>query len=435
MANGNKPLGSRPRPVVSGMKSILAVNSATNNELRRAISALQESEQRFRALFEMGPVAVYSCDVSGVIDNFNRRAVELWGRAPKPGDTDERFCGSHKLFLPDGTYMPHHQCPMAQVVSGKVSEVHDAEVVIERPDGSRVTVIVNIRPLTDQHGQVTGAINCFYDITGRKKMEEALTEARDTLESRVRERTKELEDAQGELRNLSSRLLQLQDAERRRIARELHDGAGQILAALAMNIARIKQKVRPLSPELMELMDESDQMAQGLTQEIRTTSYLLHPPLLDETGLCGAIRWYVQGLTERSGLKIQLDLPENLGRLPSELELAIFRILQECLTNIHRHSGSGTATVRFSRKPDDGILLEIEDHGKGIPPEILRRAHAGGTGVGLGGMRERVRHFQGEMNIASNENGTKISIMVPAQTAAIAKDQRVLQQKTVANSL
>ena len=134
------------------------------------------NEERYRTLFDLGPVAVYSCDAAGVIQEFNRRAVELWGRAAV-GDTDERFCGSFKLFRPDGSFMPHEQCPMAEVVAGTLSEARDAEVLIERPDGSRITVVVNIRPLKNERGEVTGAINCFYDITARKETEEALRDS------------------------------------------------------------------------------------------------------------------------------------------------------------------------------------------------------------------------------------------------------------------
>src|SRR4051812_1729056 len=137
----------------------------------RGNEALRESEERYRVLFHLSPVAVYSIDASGVIQEFNRVAAELWGREPALGDTDERFCGSFKLFRPDGSVMPHKQCPMAQVVSGEISEARDAEVVIERPDGSRITVIVNIRPLKDSIGAITGAINCFYDITERFRIE------------------------------------------------------------------------------------------------------------------------------------------------------------------------------------------------------------------------------------------------------------------------
>jgi two-component system, chemotaxis family, CheB/CheR fusion protein len=147
--------------------------------------ALRESEQRFRALFELGPVAVYSCNVSGVIREFNHRAAELWGREPKLGDTDERFCGSFKMVRPDGSVMAHAQCPMAEVLSGNIPEAHDAEVQIERPDGSRVTVIVNIRALKNESGEITGAINCFYDITERKRAEESLRKSEQGLASLI----------------------------------------------------------------------------------------------------------------------------------------------------------------------------------------------------------------------------------------------------------
>src|SRR4029077_8052354 len=142
-------------------------------ERKRAEEAIRRSEERYRALFNLGPMAVYTIDTSGVIQEYNRQAAELWGREPALGDTDERFCGSFKMFRPDGSFMPHEQCPMAEVVSGKITAAHDAEVVIERPDGSRVTVLVNIRPLKNNQGEVIGAINCFYDITERNRAETA----------------------------------------------------------------------------------------------------------------------------------------------------------------------------------------------------------------------------------------------------------------------
>ena len=168
-------------------EALLLVSSVHQHELteqaQKAEAALRESEERYRTLVDLGPVAIYSCVTSGVIDHFNRRAEELWGRAPAQGDSIERFCGSLKLFRPDGTLTPHDQCPMAEVLSGKIEEVNDGEMLLERPDGSRVAVIVNIRPLRNQRGEVTGAINCFYDITERKRADAALRDSQSRFEA------------------------------------------------------------------------------------------------------------------------------------------------------------------------------------------------------------------------------------------------------------
>jgi two-component system CheB/CheR fusion protein len=161
----------RPYRTVDNVIDGVVITFVDISERKRVEEVVSASEALYRTLFDLGPLAIYSCDAAGVIQSFNRRAAELWGRTPAPGDTDERFCGSHKLFRPDGSFMPHDQCPMAEVVSGKISEARDAEVLIERPDGSRIVVVVNIRPLKNQRGEITGAVNCFYDITERKHAE------------------------------------------------------------------------------------------------------------------------------------------------------------------------------------------------------------------------------------------------------------------------
>jgi len=640
-------------------------------------------------LIELLPMAAYAVTApDGVIAWFNRRATDLWGRVPETGQTDERFCGAHKLYHPDGTYMAHCDTPVALALSTGVS-VHEEEVVIERPDGSRVIVSVHIDPIRDQDGSIIGAVNFFHDITERKeaeransllaaivgssgdaiisknleglitswnkgaeqlfghvaeeavgkditliipddrryeetmileqlkqgervetfetvrihkdgslldisltaspikdsagrivgaskvsrditqrklveralreseerfraivdttpecvklvssegillhmnppgltmvgadcpekvvgksvydlialqdrdrfrtfnervcrgernslefsmvgldgvshrmeshaaplrladgrvvqlgvtrditerarvqeqlrKSEEQLRSLANDLERQVRSRTQELEQRNAEvlqqseqLRELSNRLLQTQDAERRHIARELHDSAGQIIAALGMNIASMNQYATT-NPVLSNTLADSEGLIRQLGKEIRTTSYLLHPPLLDESGLSEAIRWYIHGLEERSGLSIDLNIADDFGRLSDEMELAVFRVVQECLTNIHRHSGSKTATIRLSR--EGGIVaLEIEDKGRGIPADKLDGIRGHRSGVGITGMRERVRHLNGSMEIHSNGTGTKISVAWPLLTTEMFEHENRLQKQS-----
>ena len=363
-----------------------------------------EREERYRALFEMGPVAVYSCDASGVIDNFNARAAELWGRAPAPGDTDERFCGSYKLFLPDGTYTPHDECPMAQVVSGRMAEVRDQEVLIERPDGSRVTVIVNIRPLTNQRGEVTGAINCFYDITERKRLEEALRQSHANLERTVKQRT-------AALTQLSAMVMRAQDDERRKISRELHDSIGQYLVHAKMLLDVLRRSDTAADKDGV-LRDLTDTVERCLT-ETRTISYLLHPPLLDELGLSSAVNWYADGFAQRSGIQVNLNLRPGLQRLPGGLEILLFRILQESLTNIHRHAYSGSVDIKLDVSADEA-LLEVRDYGQGLPARLLEQFRCGaGTGVGLRSMRERVSEIGGRFDVESDSTGALVRVIVP----------------------
>jgi len=267
---------------------------------------------------------------------------------------------------------------------------------------------------------------CYHrDASVEMQAHAALQEARDHLETRVRERTEELEKAYKSLRVLSMRMMQMQDEDRRRIARDLHDSAGQLLAALGMELASLKGRAAALSRELAEDINSSLQLVEQLTQEIRTASWLLHPPLLDDAGLSGALRWYVAGLSKRSGIAITLEFDEALGRLPRELEAAVFHIVQESLTNIHRHSGSRTATLRIART-DGRLLLDIEDQGRGIPAEILREIQTQESGVGIAGMRERVLHFNGDIRITSQSTGTRVAVTFPVEPGGVRADSRSL---------
>lgn len=246
----------------------------------------------------------------------------------------------------------------------------------------------------------------------RRRQNEILRKAQGELEARVLERTADLDSANDNLRELSARLLQLQDDERRRIARELHDSVGQMLAALNMNLSSVRTDVERLAKTASALTD-SENLVQQMSTEVRTISHLLHPPLLDEAGLASALRWYVDGFVLRSKIKVALDLPEDFGRLPRESETAIFRVVQECLTNIHRHSESPIARIRL-RQHDDQVSVEIEDKGKGIPPEKQEEMNSSGTpGVGIRGMRERLRQLGGTLEFRSNGSGTLVTVQLP----------------------
>jgi PAS domain S-box-containing protein len=294
-------------------------------------------------------------------------------------------------------------------------------------DGTERLVDFALFPIVDRDGQVIFLHPTGVDITDRKAAEENSRKLAESLEAEVRARTKELEQRNAEvvmqsdqLRDLSWHLLRTQDEERRHIARELHDSAGQTLAVLGMNVEQLVQKAAHASPELTADAEAIEETVRQLHRDIRTTSYLLHPPLLDESGLSSALQWYVQGLLERSGLNIALDISEDFGRLPREMELVVFRLVQECLTNIHRHSGSSTAQIKLTRGAQE-IRVDIRDQGKGMSPERLAEVRSGGSGVGVRGMRERLRQFSGSMLIESGKSGTRVFVIIPLANALPAE--------------
>jgi len=223
-----------------------------------------------------------------------------------------------------------------------------------------------------------------------------------------------------QLEALNAQMTVLQDEERRRIARELHDSVGQLLAAISMNSVLLEAESHKLSPEAARRVSENAAMVDDASRQIRTISHLLHPPLLDEVGLASALRWYVEGFSERSKIDAKLDIPQTFASLSKEMELSIFRVVQECLTNIHRHAGSPTAEIRIIQ--DDACLrVEIEDAGKGIPSEKQSTFGAlGRTGVGLRGMRERLRQLGGTLQIQSNGHGTQVTAILPVIRATAA---------------
>jgi signal transduction histidine kinase len=225
------------------------------------------------------------------------------------------------------------------------------------------------------------------------------------LADRVEERTTELNTAISGLRQLSVRLLQAQDEERRRLARELHDSVGQLLVAITMNIQTLRSA--PLPPDATAALEENAKLVDQISSEIRTMSHLLHPPLLDEVGLASALRWYIDEFSKRSKIVVKLEIAGDFGRLSNEMEIAIFRMVQECLSNVHRHSNSETGEVRLLRDAQQ-VWVEVRDHGKGITREKQVALNGQQGGVGFRGMRERIQQLGGSLDIRSDEHGTLV---------------------------
>jgi len=388
------------------------------------------------AIVDSSDDAIISKTLDGVITSWNAGAERLFGYTAKEA------VGQHiSLIIPINRR--HEETAILERLS-RGERIDHFDTVRVRKDGTMLDISLTISPLRDAAGKIVGASKIARDFTQRKQIERALHESEerlrtlaDALDTQVQFRTQELQRRNAEmlhqseqLRDLSRRLLLMQDEERRHIARELHDSAGQTLTLLGMNLARLAQDASHNPVQLAKDVKAAQDLVQHLTKEIRTASYLLHPPMLDESGLSSALQWYVQGLAERSGLSIELNIPDKLERLVPEMELVIFRLVQECLTNIHRHSGSKTALIRVTREPDK-ICVEVQDHGKGMSQERFAEVQSRGIGVGIRGMRERVRQLHGELTIESNALGTKIFATFPANDPP-AKGQSTIQQLDVA---
>jgi signal transduction histidine kinase len=241
---------------------------------------------------------------------------------------------------------------------------------------------------------------------------ETLLRSRTHLKFRVRQKTAQLQQGNKDLRDLSVRLLRVQDDERRRIARDLHDSTGQALTALKLELASIERELAGRNPQLALQLAACIGDARMISDELRTISYLLHPPLLDELGLGSALRWYVDGFEKRCGIAVNLELDITERQAP-EMETMLFRVVQECLINIHRHSGSAVASIRLSHT-ERQLIMEVEDEGRGLTVDELSAIASGETvGVGLRGMRERISDFGGELEVISIGQGTKVRAVIP----------------------
>jgi PAS domain S-box-containing protein len=323
-------------------------------------------------LLDLAQEAIFVRDLDDAITFWNRGAAEMYGWS-----SDEAL-GRNTYDLLQ-TRFPK---PLSEIELEVVRCGHwEGEVVHTRRNGAPVAVFSRWALQRNEEGAPVAFLVSNTDVTDRQQAVEAL-------------------------RRLSVELLRSQDEDRRRIAQNLHDVTGQKLAAMAMHLATVHQCAGTLDAEGRKALDESLGLLDRIVQEIRTLSYLLYPPLLDEHGLTSALRWYVEGFTERSGIQVTLDVPPDQPRLPREVETVVFRVMQEALTNVHRHSGSPTAAIRLAVDPTS-VCLEVRDNGQGFP-------HHGADdgppnpGVGIMSMRERVKQLGGEINIESGAGGTAV---------------------------
>jgi PAS domain S-box-containing protein len=387
---------------------------ATKDALERKSAELAEQRESFRVTLASIGDAVIAADTEARITFLNPVAEAMTG-----WKSDEASgLPLEKVFhiINEQTRKPAPN-PVTRILGeGLVVGLANHTALIAR-DGKETAIDDSAAPIRTETGKISGVVMVFHDVTEQRKAENALrqsnqllSEVRDQLEKRVQERTTELETANESLRDLSARLLHLQDEERRRLARELHDSVGQILAAIGMNIAVVQAQSHKLDSFGARAVSENAQLVDQVSREIRTISHLLHPPLLEVAGLVSALRWYVDGFSERSKIKVDLEVPADFGRLPNDAELAIFRIVQECLTNVHRHSGSTTAAILI-RHEDSRLTVRVRDSGKGIPLKKQRELiESNRGGVGFGGMRERLRQLGGALEIQSEGEGTVVSV-------------------------
>ncbi len=361
------------------LQSVAGLLAATI-ERHMADAARSASESRFRRLLESNLLGVFVADSGGRVADANDAFLNLVGRSRL--ELRENRIHWDEITPPE--YRSLDATAADEARRSGACQPYEKEFL--RPDGTRVPVLIGGALVEGSQGQLVG---WALDLRERKQAEQ-------------------------EVRDLSARLLQLQDEERRRIARELHDTTAQNLAGLQMNLTLLAEDESALGEKARRALSDSLELADECAREVRTLSYLLHPPLLDELGLISALRVYLEGYSKRTGVAVHFHADPEITRLPREVELTLFRIAQEALSNVHRHAQSPRVAIRIQTDPERRLILEISDQGRGMPPEMLDRLRRGvPLGVGVAGMRERVRQLGGGLEIHSGGVGTLVRVLLP----------------------
>jgi PAS domain S-box-containing protein len=366
--------------MVGGMRDL--------TERREAEAALLASEERFRATFEQAPIGMAEISPEGAFERVNPRLCDMFGYSA------EELLARNARTLTHREDWPMTSMLVAEVLAGKRTTFEIDKRYI-RKDGSVLWAHAISTILHDAAGAPRTFIAVIEDVTARKLADQAI-------------------------QSLPARLLRAQDEERRRIARELHDSTAQELAVVAMNLGRLEEWIEGRDPWAENLLADSlAVLAQG-NRDLRTLAHLLHPPMLEELGLARALRHYVDGFSQRSGIRVELDCGQDLERCSDEIETALFRVVQESLANVHRHSTSNCAFLKLV-SAGDNIELTIADHGRGLPPGLLTgTADEARIGVGISGMRQRMRQLKGRLDLISDSKGTTVHAVLPF----CAKDAR-----------
>jgi PAS domain S-box-containing protein len=400
--NAVRPKARKPNPVGESQEIVLAIRRGKIDALviegaeGEQVLTLQDSDHAYRVLVETINDGVATLDPAGTILYANSRFAAIL-RSPAAN-----FIGT-PLYA---HISPADREPLETLISQAGSGSTQGEVTLNVADGRTRIVRLALAPIND---------------SGQGHLCVVATELTELVEANEALRSNE-----ESLQLLSARLLKLQDEERRHIARDLHDITGQKLALQSLTLSQLLAR-QQMSADSQKLVSECVTLNRQISEDVRTLSYLLHPPLLDELGLSSAVKWYAEGFEKRTGIRVDVDIAANFVRLPPDVEVALFRIIQESLNNVHRYSGSRTAGVQVRATPEKKIEVKVKDFGKGISPGMLN-ASTGAVapiGVGIQGMKERIRQLAGKLEITSRVNrGTVVTatIPVPANNAPAASE-------------